>query len=59
MRSETCGMFVIKNMTCNAVRDVWNARHEEHVVSSETGGILVLKNITCNASLDVLNVCLS
>ena len=52
-------MFVIKDMTCNAVRDVWNVRPEEHVVSSETGGILVLKNITCNASLDVLNVCLS
>ena len=32
MCSETCGMLVIKNMTCNVVRDVWNVRHEEHDV---------------------------
>ena len=56
MWSETCGILVLKNMTCNVVRDVWNARHKEHDVccGHERCGMLVMKK-TCNVVTDVWN----
>ena len=55
MWSLTCGIIVVKHMTWNMVRDVWNAFHEEHNLQcgqAETCRVFYMK---CDVFKDVGN----
>ena len=46
MWPQTCGIVVVKHMTWNMVRDVWNAFHEEHTLQcghAETCRVFFMK----------------